>query len=152
MLLLAAIAFRQKRYDSAGQFFGAAMSSGDVEEVLEHLNAMGEEEIPNISAPPGDGISSVIASTLEAFSSESDLDESEEETEDNSEETEDFEDDDMDVESEDEDDEAEWSDDVDPETGDVIVPSSISNTNVGDDGIDVDFEMASESNSPVRIK
>lgn len=144
LLLLAVIAHSNKKYDTAGSLFSAAMASADIEDVVNTLQTMTDE--PGVStssslsfAPHQDSsmslsaIASVLAAAMEDEDELQDEDEEadlgaedgtpdtdgEEEEEDASEEEE--EDDDSPVDGDDS------TDDMDPDSpGDTLMPSSIS--------------------------
>ena len=155
LLLLAAVAYRQGRFDTAGSMFAASMSADDADELLSQLDVEGD------LAPDGEGTSdqgenaetgdaprtglAAIASTIEdamsAFASTS-SDEEDEEDEDLPDVEDDIEEDTDDADS----------DDFNPEVpGQKIIPSSLSSSNQGG-GERQKVVLVMGSSSPVRVK
>lgn len=98
MLVLAAVAFREKRYSDAGTLFATAMSCDDFEEFFENLSKMDTETSLSFSEKTLAQISKEISLSME--DPETDATEDEEEIE---------------------------SDDLDPDNpGELLLPSSIS--------------------------
>ena len=157
LMLLAAVAFNNGKYDDAGALFATALSSEDAPQLLERLGDMEfqPEAEPTVTAGAthmslreiSQALSAAIEDTMDdeegvATASddedEEDLDEEEDE-------------DDLD-EEEDEGDDEEESDDFDPDNGgETILPSSISSVQVKrkEGGSKL---IISGLNSPIKLK
>lgn len=152
LLLLAAVAFQQKRYDAAGNMFAAAMSSDDAQELLEHLDVEGDlksgdegSDDWNISESgdaPRASLAEISKSLSNAMSDFPALSADDDEEDDTSE---------IPDEEEEDSDDAD-SDDFDEEVpGQKIIPSSLSSAHQGG-GSAKTVKLVMGSNSPVRIK
>jgi hypothetical protein len=103
MLVLAAVAFREKRYSDAGTLFATAMSCDDSEEFFENLSKMDETSL-SFSEKTLAQISKEISLSMEDPETDATEDEEDEEDEEEIE-----------------------SDDLDPDNpGELLLPSSIS--------------------------
>lgn len=115
LMLLAAVAFQNKRYEDAGALFTTALSSDDAEEFINQLNSMNNPDAEPLvkEAVASDGksvseIAAVISKAIESTSAD-DEEDSDEEDEDEVEDDEESDDEIEDDESDEEDSEAEAS-------------------------------------------
>lgn len=152
LLLLAAVAFRNNKFDNAGAMFAAAMSSEDADELISQLDVEGilksdeASSIDNaeVNDAPRVGLAAIARSLSDAMSYVS---ESSDEDEDE---------DDVDLPPiedgiEEDEDEAD-SDDLDSEVpGRFIIPSSLSSGNQGG-GHAVKVLLPAGVRTPIRVK
>jgi hypothetical protein len=152
LLLLAAVAYHEKRFDVAGEMFAASMSSSDAMELLTHLDEEGDLDLENkkddweaseSSDAPRTGLAAIAKSLTDAMSDFPALAADDDEEEEESSEIED--------EIEEDADDAD-SDDFNSEVpGQKYVPSSLSSANQGG-GNARKVTLIMSSASPVRIK
>ena len=150
-LLLAAVAFREGRHDSAGTFFAQAMTSSDAPEMLAHLDAENELdeaslasdwEMPKDHDAPRVDLKAIASSVQEGLAAVPVLDE-----EPSAEEMPDLEDE----EEEDQDDEDEGVGEFNEEVpGQRYIESSLSSSRQG--GARVIVKLTSAAQSPIRVK
>ncbi len=150
LLLLAAVAYRNGRYEDAGSLFATSMSSSDATELLQELDIEGDLGVDDLQPPSGDwesessdapraGLESISKSLADAMSLIPSLSASE-----------DVDTPDLEDEEEEDSDDA-VSDDFNPGMpGQKIVPSSLSSANHGGGSRPTRLVMGSKS--PVGIK
>jgi len=150
LLLLAAVAYRNGRYEEAGSLFATSLSSSDADELLQELDVEGDLDAEDLRPSSGDwesessdapraGLESISKSLADAMSLIPSLSADEE-----------VEPSELLAEDEEDGDDAP-SDDWNPGVpGQKIVPSSLSSGNHGGGPHPMRLVMGSES--PVRIK
>ena len=142
LMLLAAVAFNNGKFDDAGALFASALSSDDAGSFLNEVNRIGNPDAENLdieSVSSGDGMSlSQIAQSLSGAIKESMAGDDESEDED-----EDMEDE----ESEDSDEEDEEEDSEDEESISTSSGSGIQRRSKGEPRL-----VISVANSPIKLK